>query len=78
MIEVRVKTGEPLDNALRRLKHKMDIAGILEDCKRQRGFETPKQKHKRKEQNRIRRAKLKLDSYFQIPESIRKHIPKED
>lgn len=70
MIEVIVKTGEPLDNALRRLKHKMDIAGVLEDCKRKRGFETPKQKRKRKEQHRIRRAKLKLDSYFRLEKSI--------
>jgi small subunit ribosomal protein S21 len=59
--QVEVKRGEPIDRALRRLKHKIDKEGILKQLKRHRHYEKPSvrrrmkrieaQKNKRKTRN---------------------------
>lgn len=41
MTEVRMKKGEPIDKALRRLKKKMDKEGTLKDIRNRRYYEKP-------------------------------------
>ncbi len=41
MSEIRVKRGEPIDKALRRLKKKMDKEGTLKDIRNRRYYEKP-------------------------------------
>ena len=41
MREVTVRKGEPIDRALKRLKTKLDVEGILDEMRRRRAFETP-------------------------------------
>ncbi|MCH2174344.1 MAG: 30S ribosomal protein S21 [Lentisphaeria bacterium] len=41
MSEVRVKKGEPIDKALRRLKKKMDKEGTIKDIRNRRYYEKP-------------------------------------
>ena len=41
MTEVRLKKGEPVDKALRRLKKKMDKEGTLKDIRNRRYYEKP-------------------------------------
>jgi len=48
MIEVRVRNGEPIDNALKRLKSRLFTEGTLEEVYRRRAFENTQQKRKRK------------------------------
>jgi small subunit ribosomal protein S21 len=40
---------EPIESALRRFKREVSKAGIFPDMKKHRHFETPIEKHKRKE-----------------------------
>ena len=39
MREVTVRKGEPIDRALKRLKTKLDVEGILDEMRRRRAFE---------------------------------------
>ena len=39
--EIRVKKGEPIDRALRRLKKKLDKEGTLKDLRNRRHYEKP-------------------------------------
>lgn len=60
MPEVIVKKGEPIDRALKRLKTKLDMEGILDEVRRLRAFETPAQRARRKAKFNAKRAKMKI------------------
>jgi small subunit ribosomal protein S21 len=47
MTEVRVKKGEPIDKALRRLKKKMDKEGVLKEIRNRRYYEKPSEVKRR-------------------------------
>ena len=49
MNEIRLKKGEPVDRALRRLKKKVDREGTLKIVRNHRHFEKPSEKRRRKE-----------------------------
>jgi len=60
MPEVNVQKGEPVDRALKRLKNKLEMEGVLEEIRRLRAFETPAQKIQRKARANAKRAKFRL------------------
>ncbi len=45
--EVKLKKGEPVDRALRRLKKKVDREGTLKEVRNHRHFEKPSEKRRR-------------------------------
>lgn len=45
--EVRLKKGEPIDRALRKLKKKLDKEGTLKELRNRRHFEKPSEKKRR-------------------------------
>lgn len=47
-VEVKIRKGEPIDKALRRLKKKLDREGILKSTKDKRYFEKPAEVRRRK------------------------------
>ncbi len=47
MSEVKLKKGEPIDKALRRLKKKLDKEGTLKELRNRRHFEKPSEKRRR-------------------------------
>jgi small subunit ribosomal protein S21 len=53
MIEVKMRRGEPLDKALRKLKKKLDREGTLREIRNRRHYEKPSEK-KRKSRKVIR------------------------
>ena len=59
MHSVIPREGEDIDRALKRLKNKMDVDGVLETVRAKRYFETPVQKRKRKEKAAHKKAKLR-------------------
>jgi len=48
MSEVRIKRGESVEKALRRLKKKLDKEGTLREIRAHRHFEKPSEKKRRK------------------------------
>lgn len=48
MTEVRVKKGESVDRALRRLKKKLDREGTMREIRTKRHYEKPCEKRRRK------------------------------
>ncbi len=48
MTEVRLKKGESVDRALRRLKKKLDKEGTMREVRAKRHFEKPSEKKRRK------------------------------
>ena len=60
MPEIQVKKGEPVDRALKRLKTKLESEGILEEVRRLRAFETPKEKTRRKARAAAKRGKVRF------------------
>lgn len=56
---VTVKKGEPIDRALKRLKTKLDVEGILDEMRRRRAFETPMDERRRKARSAGKRNKVK-------------------
>ena len=46
--EVKVKRGESVDRALRRLKKKLDKEGIMREIRAHRHYEKPSEKKRRK------------------------------
>jgi small subunit ribosomal protein S21 len=46
--EVKLKKGEPVEKALRRLKKKLDREGTLREARAHRHFEKPSEKRRRK------------------------------
>lgn len=49
MTEVRLKKGESIDKALRRLKKKLDREGVLKEVRNHRHYEKPSERRRRKE-----------------------------
>ena len=66
MPQVALGENEHIESALRRFKRKVNQAGIFTDMKKNRYFETPAQKRKRKE-----RAKHKQRRKHQYQRSFR-------
>ena len=54
-LQVKLKKGERVDRALRRLKKKMSREGIIEEVRNRRYFEKPSQK----KQKRIKEQRFK-------------------
>jgi small subunit ribosomal protein S21 len=48
LTEVRIRKGEPVDKALRRLKKKLDREGTLKEVRNHRHFEKPSVKKRRR------------------------------
>ena len=46
--EIRMKKGEPIDRALRRLKKKLDKEGTLKELRNRRHYEKPSEIKRRK------------------------------
>jgi small subunit ribosomal protein S21 len=46
--EVKLKKGEPVEKALRRLKKKLDREGTLREARAHRHYEKPSEKRRRK------------------------------
>jgi small subunit ribosomal protein S21 len=49
LTEIKLKKGEPVDRALRRLKKKVDREGTLKVIRIRRQFEKPSERRRRKE-----------------------------
>ena len=49
MSEIRLKKGEPVEKALRRLKKKIDREGTLRVVRSHRHYEKPSEKRRRKQ-----------------------------
>ncbi|BAY07889.1 30S ribosomal protein S21 [Calothrix sp. NIES-2098] len=60
MTQIIVDDREGIESALRRFKRKVSQAGIFPDMKKNRHFETPEQKRKRKEVARHRQSKRRF------------------
>ena len=48
MTEIKLKKGEPVEKALRRLKKRIDREGTLKDVRNHRHFEKPSERRRRK------------------------------
>ncbi len=48
LTEIKLKKGEPVEKALRRLKKKIDREGTLKEVRNHRHFEKPSEKRRRK------------------------------
>lgn len=48
LTEIKLKKGEPVEKALRRLKKKIDREGVLKEVRNHRHFEKPSEKRRRK------------------------------
>jgi len=46
--EIKLKKGEPVEKALRRLKKKVDREGILREVRSHRHYEKPSERRRRK------------------------------
>jgi small subunit ribosomal protein S21 len=49
LTEIKLKKGEPVDKALRRLKKKIDREGTLRNVRMRRTYEKPSERRRRKE-----------------------------
>lgn len=67
MTEVQIRKGEPVDRALKRLKTRLEMDGILEEVRRLRAFETPKERYRRKARATAKRGKIRFR--FTMPKS---------
>lgn len=47
-VEVKIRKGEPVEKALRRLKKKLDREGVIRDARSKRYFEKPCEVKRRK------------------------------
>ncbi len=47
-VEVKIRRGEPMERALRRLKKKLDREGVIRDVRAKRYFEKPSEVKRRK------------------------------
>lgn len=48
MAEIKIRKGESVDKALRRLKKKLDKEGIMREIRAKRYYEKPSEKKRRK------------------------------
>jgi small subunit ribosomal protein S21 len=49
LTEIKLKKGEPVDKALRRLKKRLDREGTLKEVRAHRHYEKPSERRRRKE-----------------------------
>jgi small subunit ribosomal protein S21 len=67
MTEVQIRKGEPVDRALKRLKTRLEMDGILEEVRRLRAHETPVQRTRRKARAAAKRGKIRFR--FTLPKA---------
>jgi small subunit ribosomal protein S21 len=67
MTEIQIRKGEPVDRALKRLKTRLEMDGILEEVRRLRAHETPKERTKRKARASAKRGKIRYR--FTLPKA---------
>lgn len=67
MTEIQIRKGEPVDRALKRLKTRLEMDGILEEVRRLRAHETPKERTKRKARAAAKRGKIRYR--FTLPKA---------
>ena len=48
LTEIRIRKGEPLDRALRRLKKRLDRENVIKDARNNRYYEKPSMRKRRK------------------------------
>ena len=60
--EIRLKKGEPVEKALRRLKKRIDREGILKEVRNHRHFEKPSEKRRRK----MKIARWRAGKYWRL------------
>jgi small subunit ribosomal protein S21 len=73
MPEVQIRKGEPVDRALKRLKTKLEMEGILEEIRRLRAHETPMARTKRKARATAKRGKIRFR--FTLPKGPGDNTP---
>ena len=56
-IDIKVKDGERIDNALRRFRKVVDKSGVLQELRKREYYEKPSVKKKRKQAAARKRAK---------------------
>jgi small subunit ribosomal protein S21 len=49
VVEIRIRKGESVEKALRRLKKKLDKEGIMREIRSHRYYEKPSERKRRKE-----------------------------
>ncbi len=59
MIDVKIRDGESIEEALRRFKRECERDGILQEIRRREYFESPGARRKRKLGETLRRMKRK-------------------
>ena len=59
LTEIRLKKGEPVERALRRLKKRIDREGTLKEVRNHRHYEKPSERRRRKEKVARFSAKLR-------------------
>ena len=55
-VEVKIRKGEPIERALRRLKKRLDREGVIRDVRAKRYFEKPCEVRRRKKKPGNRRG----------------------
>ena len=73
MTEVQIRKGEPVDRALKRLKTRLEMDGILEEVRRLRAHETPKERTRRKARAAAKRGKIRFR--FTLPKGPATEAP---
>lgn len=58
MPEIKMKKGEPVDRALRRLKKKLDREGTLKELRNRRYYEKPSEVKRRLAKRAASRARM--------------------
>ena len=56
-IEIKMKDGERIDNALRRFRKVVEKSGVMQELRKREFFEKPSDKKKRKQAASRKRAK---------------------
>ncbi|MEM9219115.1 MAG: 30S ribosomal protein S21 [Cyanobacteria bacterium P01_F01_bin.150] len=62
MAQIVPRENEPIESMLRRFKREVSNAGIFPDMRKNRHFETPQEKRKRKEVAKHRQRRRKFRS----------------
>lgn len=60
MTEVVIKSGESLDNALRRFKRKCQVSGVIAEMRKREFYESPSVRRKKKEISAARKLIRRL------------------
>lgn len=60
MTYIKVRVGEPVDKALRKLKKQLDKEGTIKTIKNNRYYDKPSEKKRKKSKNAKKRAKTAI------------------